>query len=166
MAFRIGVKAIALIISLWLLWMPAQAEAGSLTALELTNESINYALSTSGSDGIAKPRKNSRDILRAARQQHGALKGIYPTALESLHSAVLTRTTRLRQHIEQMTEPTIRRATIEQLNPSDRLQQTYQTSVAHVRRFLISVVEGIADKAHQTAEKLRQSGIKSVVIPS
>ncbi len=135
--------------------MPAQAEAGSLDVLELTNESINYALGTSGSDGIAKPRKNSRDILRAARQQHSALKGTYPTALGSLHSAVLTRTVRLRQHIEQMTEPTTRRATIEQLNPSDRLHQTYQTSLAHVRRFLISVVEGIADKAHQTAEKLR-----------
>ncbi|PZO49318.1 MAG: hypothetical protein DCF15_17015 [Phormidesmis priestleyi] len=148
MASRIEVKAIALIISLWLLWIPAQAEAGSLNALELTNESINYALSTSGSDGIAKPRKNSRDILRAARQQPSALKGSYPTALESLHSAVLTRTTRLRQQIEQIT--------LEQLNPSDRLRQGYQTSVAHVRRFLVSAVEGIADKAHQTAEKLRQ----------
>ncbi len=161
-----------MLMSLWLLWIPAQAEAGSLNAsdaLERTNkvknestvESIDYAIntvdypaSTAEADGIAEQRKNSRDILQAARQRHSALKGAYPTALETLHSAVLIRTTRVRQQIQQMT--------MEQLKASDRLQQTYQTSVADFKRFLVDVVEGIADQAHQTAEKLRSSGIESV----
>ncbi len=172
LAFTIGVRvgAIALLLSLGLLWIPAQVEAGSLTALAtlertdvLTNKStvepsvksVDYRVSLVEAKAVAEPKKNPRDILQAARQRRSAIKGVYPTALKTLHSTVLIRTTQVRQQIEQMITEKLNKPLNEKLNPSDRLQQTYQASIAHFKRFVATVVEGIAVQAHQTAENLR-----------
>lgn len=147
--------------SLWLLWMPAQADAGSLDARKLTNEltskSIDYATSTAETDSAetnsdaerdsVQQRRNYRDILQAARQQPSALKGAHPTGLRTLRSNVLMRTTHLRQQVEQMMP--------EQLNPSDHFQRTYQTLATNLKRFALSIAESIATQTHQIAEQLR-----------